>query len=84
MHCELDPDEGRLREESGETPKSHDVSALYDLGLLFSQAAAVGAAAAFCARESGWKGDWQVLMQALVNGGRFPHKSGVHRRHGTA
>lgn len=65
MHCELDPDEGRLREESGETPKSHDVSALYDLGLLFSQAAAVGAAAAFCARESGWKGDWQVLMQAL-------------------
>ncbi len=25
-----------------------------------------------------------VLAAAVVNGGRFPHKSGVHRRHGTA
>ena len=23
-------------------------------------------------------------IETLVNGGRFPHKSGVHRRHGTA
>lgn len=26
----------------------------------------------------------EAVHPAAVNGGRFPHKSGVHRRHGTA
>lgn len=26
----------------------------------------------------------EAAASAPVNGGRFPHKSGVHRRHGTA
>ena len=25
-----------------------------------------------------------LILGLAVNGGRFPHKSGVHRRHGTA
>lgn len=28
--------------------------------------------------------DLVVVFKSGVNGGRFPHKSGVHRRHGTA
>lgn len=65
LDATLQTDEGRLREESGETLENRDVSALYARAVLLSQAAAVGADAASCARESGWKGDWLVLLQAL-------------------
>jgi hypothetical protein len=61
----LQLDEGRLREDSGRTPETADVSAIYDRSVLLMQAAAVGADAASGARESGWKGDWLVLLQAL-------------------
>lgn len=61
----LQLDEGRLRENSGRTPETADVSAIYDRSVLLMQAAAVGADAASGARESGWKGDWLVLLQAL-------------------
>lgn len=36
------------------------------------------------AREFLEKGEALAPMAFVVNGGRFPHKSGVHRRHGTA
>ena len=29
-------------------------------------------------------GEITAMRERGVNGGRFPHKSGVHRRHGTA
>ena len=65
LDATLQLDEGTLREESGKTPETADVSAIYDRSVLLMHAAAVGADAASSARESGWKGDWLVLLQAL-------------------
>ncbi len=55
----LQLDEGRLREDSGRTPETADVSAIYDRSVLLMQAAAVGAdaasgAAKVAGRAIGW------------------------------
>ena len=57
--------EGRLREESGKTSEETESNALSSHAALLAQAAEVGAQAAAGSRESGWKGDWLVLLQAL-------------------
>lgn len=57
--------EGSLREESGKTPETEDVSTGYEKAALLAQAAAIGADAAAGLRSSGWKNDWILVLQGL-------------------
>lgn len=57
--------EGSLREESGKTPETNDLSTGYEKAALLAQAAAIGADAAAGLRRSGWKNDWILVLQGL-------------------
>ncbi len=67
LDAALQTNEGRLREDSGKGPEGADAERLYRQATLLAKAAGIGAEAASGVRESGWKGDWLVLLQALCS-----------------
>lgn len=65
LDAEPQQNEGRPREEFGKDAEADESKSIFDHAMLLSRAAEVGAEAAASSRESGWKGDWLVLLQAL-------------------
>ena len=65
LHAEHQTNEGRRWEESGKIPEGDESTAIFSQAALLSYAANVGEQAAADCRESGWRGDWLVLLQAL-------------------
>ena len=67
LDVEPQQNEGRSREESGKNAEASESERLFAQAVLLARAAEVGAEAAGSCRESGWKGDWLVLLQALCS-----------------
>lgn len=65
LDAERPQNEGGPREESGKNAEASESSVLFDRAMLLARAADVASEAAASCRESGWKGDWLVLLQAL-------------------
>lgn len=65
LDAEPQTNEGRPWEDSGRIPEDADSEDVFEKARLLACAAEVGAEAARICRESGWKGDWLALLQAL-------------------
>lgn len=67
LDAEPQQNEGRPREESGKNTEPTESEAFFSHAMLLSRAAEIGAVAAASCRESGWDGDWLVVLQALCS-----------------
>lgn len=67
LDAEPQQNEGRSREESGKNAEMSETERLFAHTMLLARAAELGAEAAASSRESGWRGDWLVLFQALCS-----------------
>ncbi|MCC4118450.1 hypothetical protein LLG90_24130 [Aromatoleum toluclasticum] len=67
LDAEPQQNEGRSREASGRNAETSESERLFARAMLLARAAEVGVEAAGSCRESGWKGDWLLLLQALCS-----------------
>lgn len=67
LDAERQQNEGRPREEFGINAEASESAEFFARTMLLARAAGVAADAAASCRESGWKGDWLVLLQALCS-----------------
>lgn len=67
LDAEPQQNEGRPRVESGKSTEPTESEAFFAHAMLLARAAEIGAEAAANCRESGWDGDWLVVLQALCS-----------------